>query len=105
MDTDENVTANFLTCPDPAKNARTSVYYTSLQEAYDFAEHNDTIQSQALVFTETLDIDDLSDKSVTFKGGYDCNYNDPPTGKTTLNGNMTISNGILTIENGTFEVQ
>jgi hypothetical protein len=105
MDADENVTANFLTCPDPVMNFDTSAYYTSIQEAYDEALHGHTIWSQALVFIETLDIDDLSEKSVTFIGGYDCNYNEPPAGTTILNGDMTISNGTLTIDDGTFEVQ
>jgi hypothetical protein len=107
MDTDENVTATFLVCPDPVKNTRIPVYYTSLQEAYDDPDtvDGDTIQSQALEFTENLDIDDLSDKSVTFIGGYDCNYNEPPAGTTILNGDMTISNGTTIIDIGTFEIQ
>jgi hypothetical protein len=106
MDTDENVTATFLVCPDPVLNSDTSVYYDNLQDAYDEALHGHTIKSQVWVFiTETLDIDDVSEKSVTFKSGYDCNYNEPPAGTTTLNGDITISNGTLTIESGTFEVQ
>jgi hypothetical protein len=104
MDTDENVTATFLVCPDPVLNSDTSVYYDTLQEAYDEAGHGHTIKSQALEFTETtLDFNDDIDKSITIKGGYDCNYNEPPTGNTTLNGNMTINNGKVTIEN--FNVQ
>jgi hypothetical protein len=105
MDTDENVTATFLQCPAPVRILGDPTDYYSLQDAYDSAQHGDTIQSQALEFTEPLDIDDVSDKSVTFKGGYDCNYNEPPAGTTTLNGDMTISNGTLTIDDGTFEVQ
>jgi hypothetical protein len=104
MDTDKNVTATFLVCPDPVLNYDTSVYYDTLQEAYDEAGHGHTIKSQALEFTETtLDFNDDINKSITIKGGYDCNYNEPPTGNTTLNGNMTINNGKVTIEN--FNVQ
>lgn len=74
----------------------TPVYYSTLQSAYDAAVNGDTIQSQAVAFSEDLFID--LNKSVTLKGGYDCDYIFN-TGKTTLNGNMTISNGMVTIEN------
>jgi parallel beta-helix repeat protein len=78
------------------------VFYYSLHEAYDTAIDGDTIQSQAVSFTEDLYID--LDKSVNLQGGYDCSYTNN-TGKTILNGDMTISNGKLTIESGTFEVR
>ncbi|UCH82013.1 MAG: hypothetical protein JSW20_05140, partial [Nitrospiraceae bacterium] len=78
------------------------VYYTVLQDAYDAMVSGDTIQSQAIVFIENLLID--MNISVTLNGGYDCDYNDPPSGETTLNGNMTISDGTLIIEDGTFTV-
>jgi hypothetical protein len=104
MDTDENVTAVFLVCPDPVLNSNTSVYYTSLQEAYNEALHGHTIKSQALVFNEVLDFNDVSDKSVTLEGGYNCDYS-AITGNTTLNGDMTISNGTTIIDIGTFEIQ
>jgi hypothetical protein len=93
-----------LTCPDPVMNYDTSVYYTSLQEAYNEAGNGHTILSQAQEFTENLDIDDLSEKSVNIVGGYDCTYS-AFTGNTILNGDMTISNGTVTIDDGTFEVQ
>jgi hypothetical protein len=85
-------------CFDPVRNARTSVYYTSIQDAYDEAENADTIESQAQVFTESLYIDDLSDKSVSIIGGYDCTYS-VITGDTTLIGDIIISNGTVTFEN------
>ncbi len=104
MDTDENVTATFLTCDAPVKIIGDPTDYYSLQTAYDAAVDNDTIQSQAQVFTGNLDIDDISDKSVTIEGGYDCTYS-AITGNTTQNGNMTISNGTLTIDAGTLQIQ
>ena len=85
-------------CFDPVRNARTSVYYTSIQDAYDEAENADTIESQAQVFTESLEIDDFNGKSVTIIGGYDCTYS-AITGDTTLIGDIAISNGTVTVEN------
>ena len=75
-------------------------YYSSLQDAYDSAGDGETILSQTVIFTEDLLID--LNKSVVLEGGYDCSYT-TIIGKTTLNGNMTISDGTLTIEN--FELQ
>lgn len=105
-DTDSDRVGNLCdVCPltPPARIA--SFYYTSLNYAYNAATDNDIILSQATVFTEDLFIDDISNKSVTLNGGYDCDYNDPPNGITVLNGNMIISNGTLKIEMGTFEIQ
>jgi subtilisin family serine protease len=83
----------------------TSVYYSKFQDAYDDAGDGDVIQSQDIVFTENLLID--MNISVTLKGGYDCDYNDPPAGETTLIGTMTITEtgGTITIESGTFEIR
>ncbi len=36
--------------------------------------------------------------TVTIKGGYNCGHT-TSTGKTIINGNLTISNGTVTIEN------
>ena len=85
-------------CLDPVRNARTYVYYTSIQDAYDEAENSDSIESQAQAFTESLYIDDLSNKSVTIIGGYDCTYSEI-TGDTTLVGDIIISNGTVVFEN------
>ncbi|HDH13515.1 MAG TPA: PKD domain-containing protein [Nitrospirae bacterium] len=70
------------------------VYYDTLQAAYDAAVEGDTIQSQAVVFTEDLNIN--SNISVTLEGGYNCDYT-TITGETTINGNMTINDGTVTI--------
>jgi parallel beta-helix repeat protein len=107
MVTDSDGSTNLLTkinyisvCNLPVRILRvTPVYYSTLQAAYDDPEtvNGDTIQSQAVTLIENPNFD--LNKSVTIQGGYDCKYNNPPTGKTTLNGNMTIGNGQLTIEN------
>jgi hypothetical protein len=91
-------------CLDPVRILDTPpIYYSTLQSAYDDAVDGDTIQSHDQAFNEDLYIDDIDDnKSVTFEGGYDCSYS-TITGKTTLNGNLTISNGTATI--GNFELQ
>jgi hypothetical protein len=80
-----------------------TLYFPALQSAYNVMEDGAIIQGQTVDVSETLYID-LS-KSVTMKCGYDCDYNDPPGGETTLQGNMTITSGQLTIESGTCEVK
>ena len=70
----------------------TSVYYSTLQAAYDTAVDGDVIQSQASNFIENLNIN--RNISITLEGGYDCGYT-AVTGETTLNGTMTISDGIV----------
>jgi subtilisin family serine protease len=84
----------------PVKNMRTGIGYSTFQAAYDAAENGDIIQSQNALFTEDI-IGDLN-KSVTFNGGYECDYS-TRTGITTLNGNITVSDGVITI--GDFELQ
>ncbi len=81
------------------RNVRTHKYYSSLQAAYDDPEtvDGDIIQSKAVTLIENPDF--YLTKSVTIQGGYDCDFNEPPTGKTILNGNMTVNNGTVTIEN------
>lgn len=73
-------------------------YYSisQLQAAYNNAGNGATIQSKMVTYTGDLTIE--QNKTVTITGGYDCGYS-TITGKTTVNGNMTISNGILTIGN------
>ena len=90
-------------CPLSVRIAGTTpVYYSSLQAAYDNADGGETIQSHDAVFTEDIAFD--LDKSVFFEGGYDCDYTSV-TGKTTVYGNMSVSNGMVTIQNGMLEAQ
>ncbi len=75
--------------------------YQFLQDAYDAANNDAVVKSQAVVFDEDLYID--IGKSVYLRAGYDCDYSNS-TGKTVLNGSMFISKGTLTIESGTFKL-
>ena len=75
-------------------------YYSTLQAAYDAALDGDIIQSQDVTLTETLNTN--LNKTVTFDGGYNCDYT-AVTGKTTLNGTLTISEGTVTVENFVLE--
>jgi PKD repeat protein len=84
-------------CAAPLRIAgQTPAYYSTLQEAYDAAMDGDIIQSQAVSFTENLNID--RNLSIILDGGYDCGYI-YKTGKTSLRGNVTISNGTVVLEN------
>jgi hypothetical protein len=73
----------------------TPVSYTSLQNAYNAAVNDNEIQIQNMVLTENVNMSD--NKTVTIKGGYDCNYS-ARSGSTTINGTLTISNGSVSIE-------
>ncbi len=84
------------TCPLTPPVCIAGVCYRTLQEAYYAAGDGDIIQSQAVTLIENPDF--YLTKSVTIQGGYNCDYS-TQTGKTILNGNMTISNGMVTIEN------
>jgi hypothetical protein len=85
----------------PIRIMRTpSVYFSSLQAAYDAAEDGKTIQSLAVTLTEnpTLNLN----KSVILDGGYNCDYSSQ-TGITMLKGTITISNGTAMIGNFSLE--
>ncbi len=91
-------------CPDlPVRIEGTSFEFYSIQDVYDAAEGGVTIQSQSVIFTEDLYIDDIDNKSVFLRAGYDCDYENDP-GETVLKGDMIISNGTLIIESGILKV-
>jgi hypothetical protein len=74
-------------------------YYSTLQAAFDAAFDGDIILSQGITFNGNLYIDDdLSNKSVSFIGGYNNDFTEI-TGITSLTGNMIVSYGVVTIEN------
>lgn len=82
-------------CPNlPVKIVSTGSEFSTIQAAYDAAGSGDIIRSQNTVFTEDLFFD--LNKSVILEGGYDCGYTSI-TGRTTLNGDMVISNGTVNI--------
>jgi hypothetical protein len=80
----------------PVKNVRTSLDYSSLQDAYDDPQtlDGDTIKSHVAVLNEDLDFD--RPISLTVTGGYNCNYT-LIEDKTSLTGSLTVSDGIVTI--------
>ncbi len=71
-----------------------TLYYSTLQEAYNAASDSDIIEVQEAVFIESLNMN--RNISVTIEGGYDEAYS-VINGVTTLNGNITISDGSATI--------
>lgn len=74
----------------------TAVYYTTLQEAYNAALNGDTVQSQAVVFSENLNLN--RSISITINGGYDSSYSSN-NGYSVINGTLTVSNGTAIINN------
>ncbi|UCH80895.1 MAG: hypothetical protein JSW20_14335, partial [Nitrospiraceae bacterium] len=92
-------------CFPPVRiNGPITRYYSSLQAAYDdpATTDGDIIQTRELTFTEDLMFN--SDKSVTLKGGFNCDYTFI-TGATTLNGTMTINIGSIIIDSGILVLQ
>jgi hypothetical protein len=67
----------------------------SLQLGYDTALAGDTIQAQALDFSENLAFS--ANKAVTLKGGFTCDYS-ARIPETILRGTLTVSQGTLTID-------
>lgn len=85
---------------DPVRIERGTEYHTTIQNAYDAAIEDDVIQIQALYFNEgalSFD-DDISNKTVTLKGGYNAAYSANPTASTIV-GNVTISDGTVVMDN------
>ncbi len=78
----------------------TPVYFDYLQNAYDTAGTNDTIQSREYVFLGDLIVRDS--KAVTLQAGYDCDYSSN-TGRTIID-DMVVSKGLLVIESGMLEL-
>lgn len=87
---------NSLACPYlPVKIYGTSLYYSTIQAAYDAAVSGDRIMSRESTFIENLAVS--ANKTVTLDGGYDCSFN-AKTGASTINGDMIISDGTLIVE-------
>jgi N-acetylneuraminic acid mutarotase len=95
MDTARNVGVVFT--KDLAHMTRigdSSVYYPTLQTAYDNAPAGGTVKARGAPFTENLATG--QEKAVTFIGGYNSGY--------TSNANVTVLNGTLKIKKGTLRV-
>ena len=72
----------------------TNYYYTSIQNACTALTNGESLQLQALDFTENPDLN--QNISVSLSGGYSCDYSSNP-GFTTIHGTLTISDGKVTI--------
>ncbi len=83
-------------CYPPVNIMGDSTPYSLLQNAYDAAQDNDTIQSRDLIFTEYLSINRAI--NITMEGGYDCHHT-PSRGTTTIEGAINISDGTVETEN------
>jgi len=87
----------------PVKIGEEESYSDFIQVAYDAIPEpgSETIKTQSLELKEALLLD--KDVILILKGGYDEFFTDPPSGKTTINGEgwppLTISNGKVIIEN------
>lgn len=87
---------NYITvqaCPNlPVRVlGHSTLYYSTLQAAYDAAESGSVIQSQAVRFTGNLNVN--RNITVTLEGGYNCNYS-------TNSGSMTLIKGMITTSVG-----
>jgi hypothetical protein len=72
-----------------------TVYYDSLQAAYDKVVGTATIQSRAVTLKEGLTLG--NPVTIVIKGGYDAGYA-TQTGATTLQGKLTVGKGSLLVE-------
>jgi hypothetical protein len=94
MTADVSATASFVL--DTAHYVRiddgSTVYYPSIQAAYDAASDGNTIKLWAVAYGEDL----LCNRpvTVTFKGGYNSDYS-AITGDIMLNGSLTITDGTV----------
>jgi subtilisin family serine protease len=91
-------------CPSalPLTIAGTSLYYSTLQSAYNDAVTADIIQGQAENIFGDILIN--QNKSLTFRGGYNCGFTSN-TGVTILNGNMIIDSGLLIVDSGVVTIR
>jgi len=99
INTPSAVTASYDVCTNyPARVIGvTTTYYNSLWEAYNAAQEGDVIQSGWTTLEGDLNIS----KSVSFEGGYNCDYS-AVTGVTTIVGDVNITNGSVSM--GGFEI-
>jgi hypothetical protein len=74
----------------------TPIYYLTIQAAYNDALYDDVIEVKNMSLSENLIIN--LNNVVTIDGGYDCSYT-TVSGKTIINGSMTISDGTVTTGN------
>jgi YD repeat-containing protein len=79
----------------PIKIAGTNTYSSSIQGGYGQLQSGQTLQMQAVGFTESLNLQNST--AVTFKGGYSCDYSSNQD-YTTIHGSVTIRSGSVTLD-------
>lgn len=79
----------------PVKIGGISSYNDSIQNTYNVITNNETIQMQALEFTENLTLD--RPVNAVIQGGYGCDFMSNPA-FTTIHGSLTISGGTVTLD-------
>lgn len=70
--------------------------YLTLQEAFDAAQSDDTIEAMATIFSENITID--SRIPIIFKGGFDSSFASR-VGYSTIAGKLIIKSGRMTVKN------
>ena len=85
--------SNFSCAMDPVRIS--GVGFLSIDNAYNAAATDQTIQAQAQNFTEDLSL--TTSIPVTFRGGYECQFLSNP-GYTTVTGKVTIQSGKVTMD-------
>jgi hypothetical protein len=85
-----------VTSGDPVRISETQVGYATIRDAYAAAADGNTIEMQAVDFTETLGFD--RNIAVILDGGYNSGFTSN-TGTTSISGSMTISSGTVTVGN------
>jgi len=95
LNADQAVSASFVQ-PQYIKNGVN--FYSLLQNSFDGAVPGDTIQAQALVFTDaTLTFKKLSNQQVTLIGGFEGTFATNTGSYTTLLGRLDIQGGTLKV--------
>jgi hypothetical protein len=100
MNSNTAVTANFAVYSSqtsgcsgpPVMIARSGQYYSTIQAAYNAAREGDVIQIQAVELTGDIDI--YRNISITFSGGYDCDFSGYVQN--------SVINGMLVLDGGSF---
>lgn len=90
------VMAVFDLKPVKLSSGLSTLYYSSLSEAYNLSAGGDTIQLKS--GTITADLLFNLDIPIVIEGGYDANYT-APDGVTTVAGSLTVASGTVTVSN------
>jgi hypothetical protein len=72
-------------------------YFPTLQAAYNAANNGETIQSLYGTYPENLNFN--RNITLTFSGGFDCNFIPKLLGNTTVSGEVTTPTGNITMRN------